>query len=102
MDPDRARTVLTQAALVELQINMRAAPVHTLTAYDLVIMKQNNLKSNEAQVARKYHKIMDMLGELEGLVHKDSGRPRAGVQMPPPAAQMPVCSSSSRPSGAPY
>ncbi len=67
---------------------MRRAPVHTLTAYELAIMKENNLKSHEAQIARKYHRCVAVLGELEALVNKEPGRTEARVasQAPAPAA----------------
>jgi len=71
MDPDQARLLLTDAAIVELFINSRAAPIHTLTAYELELLKENGSKSTEAQIARKYHKIMALLSELQPLVAKE-------------------------------
>jgi len=71
MDPDQARLLLTDAAFVELFINSRAAPIYTLTAYELELLKENNLKSTEAQIARKYHKIMALLSELQPLLTKE-------------------------------
>jgi len=71
MDPDQARLLLTDAASVKLFINYRAAPIRTLTAYELELLKDSDSESTEAQIARKYHIIMELLSELQPLVAKE-------------------------------
>ena len=71
MDPDQARLLLTDAGSVKLFINYRAAPIRTLTAYELELLKDSDSESTEAQIARKYHIIMELLSELQPLVAKE-------------------------------
>ena len=70
MDPSNIQAFLIQAAFVELKINGGTFAVMELTETELDLMKKRNLKSNEAQVARRYHKIMELVSELEALAQR--------------------------------
>ncbi len=70
MDPSNIQAVLTQAASVELKINGGTFAAIELTETEVDLMKKNNLKSNEAQVARRYYKFMELVSELDALVQR--------------------------------
>ncbi len=60
MDPDKARLVLTTAALVDMHIGFATSAVHELSAQELKNLKNYQVPPATQQVAKKYHKIMEL------------------------------------------
>ena len=71
MDPVKVRQVLEVAAFLDVHAaHFQVIPVHQITPDDLKDLKNSPISASERQVVKKYHKILELTGDLQSTLIK--------------------------------